>query len=545
MIDVDYYLKRFAALQKRRLPFDMLWRDLADFIVPQRAYPFSSTEVNVVNNITSKNRRYKTFDCTAEIALDIFSSSLVGFLANPATNWFELAPADEGLLEVTEIAQWFDITTQRMLAAFNEPNAKFYSNLKMSATDIGVFGTVGMLIQEGKKSALEFSSRNVKELYVAEDASGNIDTVFRKLLMTARQMVQEFEFGNVSGRVKEIYSKQPDELISVIHALEPNKDYNPDGRSNQEMPISSIYLEEETKHVLKVSGFEEMPLPVGRWDVMTNDVYGTPPAAKVLADIKMINQMEKAHIVAAEKSLNPPLQMPDDGFLGNIDLSAGAINTYRPMTQGRLEPIQTIGNLPITLEMLSAKRNIIREAFYVDQLQLATSPQMTATEVMARTDEKLRLMAPMIGRIQSELLGPIIERSFGILFRVSAQKDFTNAPFTRPPEQLLQAPFKVKYVSPMERAQRASEANSIMAFVNSVVPLSEIDPSILDNINFDELTRQLHDIQSVPSVILNDRESVAQAREARAQQQQQQAALMQLQQGADIAKTANQAGILA
>ena len=543
-IDVDYYLKRFAALQQQRLPFDNLWRDLADFVVPQRSFPFRTTEVNVTNNMTSKNQRYKTYDCTAEVALDIFSSSLVGFLANPATNWFELAPADESLLEDPVVAQWFDIATQRMLAAFNEPYAKFYSNLKMCATDIGVFGTVGMLIQEGSKSLLEFSSRNVKELYVAEDASGNIDTVFRKLLMTARQMAQQFKYESLSGAVKEKFRKAPDELISVIHALEPNYDRDPNKKGNLNMAVASIYIEEESKNVLQITGFEEMPLPVGRWDVMTNDVYGTPPAAKALADIKMINQMEKAHIVAAEKSLNPPLQMPDDGFLGAIDLSPGAINVYRSMTQGRLEPIQTIGNLPVTLEMLAAKRNIIREAFYVDQLQLANSPQMTATEVMARTDEKLRLMAPMIGRIQSELLGPIIERSFGILYRMSANRGFENAPFPQPPEVLLERPFKVMYVSPMERAQRASEANSIMAFVNSVVPLSQIDPSILDNINFDELTRQLHNIQSVPSVILNDRESVAEARNARAKQQEQQMALMQADQAADIAKKASQAGLI-
>src|SRR5690606_36917795 len=104
------------------------------------------------------------------------------------------------------------------------------------------------------------------------------------------------------------------------------------------------------------------------------------------------------------------------------------------MSNGRLEPIQSVGNMAITYEMAQAKRNVIREAFYVDQLQLVNSPQMTATEVMARTDEKLRLMAPMIGRIQSELLGPIIERSFRILFRKSMERDFIDAPFVRPPE---------------------------------------------------------------------------------------------------------------
>lgn len=541
--NVDYYLKRYAALQQKRQPFESLWRDLADFIVPQRSALFTTNEPNIAELESTRNRRSRVYDSTAEISLEIFASSLVGFLANPAQKWFEIAPTDDSLMEDTNIAHWFDTVSERMLSAFNEPYAKFYSNLKMAASDIGVFGTVGMLIQQGNRSLLEFSCRNVKELYISEDANGNIDTVYRYLLMSARQLVEKF--GNkVSAAVMDRYAERPDDMFAVIHAIEPRDIRKKDAKSNLDMPISSVYIEKDTKHILQESGFQEMPLPVGRWDVMTNDIYGTSPSTKVLADIKMLNQMEKAHIVAAEKSLNPPLQMPDDGFLGNIDLSAGAINIYRSMSQGRLEPIQTIGNLPITLEMVQSKRNLIREAFYVDQLQLQNSPQMTATEVMARTDEKLRMMAPMIGRVQSELLGPIIERSFGILFRMSREMGFENSPLPMPPVELQETSFKVKYVSPLARAQRSSEANSIMQWINSTVPLTEVFPDILDNINSDELVRILHDIQSVPALLLNDKESVQLAREYRAKQQQQQAQLMQLQEAANVAKTANQAGIL-
>src|SRR5690606_39528127 len=123
-------------------------------------------------------------------------------------------------------------------------------------------------------------------------------------------------------------------LISILHVIEPRNDRDVDSLSNNDYPIASIYIEEKTKTILQESGFHEMPLPVGRWDVYTNDVYGIAPAVKALADIQMINQMEKAMIVATEKTLNPPMQMPDDGFLGNIDLSPGALNVYRSMSNG-------------------------------------------------------------------------------------------------------------------------------------------------------------------------------------------------------------------
>jgi hypothetical protein len=542
--DVKYYLKRHKSLQENRMPFDNLWMNLADYIQPQRSYPFKTDTVQKVNFETSRANWTRTFESTAQLSVDIFASSLVGFLANPAMQWFALEPTDKELMKNRDVALWFDVAAERMLAAFNEPAAKFYSNLKMCAIDLGVFGTVGMWVQEGTNSMLEFSARYVKELYVSEDASGNVDTVYRELLMTPRQMAQKFGVEALSPRTREKLQEKPDDLTAVIHALEPREDYDPDRQGRLDMPISSVYIEKEAEHILEESGFHEMPLPVSRWDVYPNDVYGTSPAVRVLPDIKMVNQIEKTYILAAEKTLNPPMQIPFDGFLGNLDLSAGAINVRRDAFQGGVEPIITIGNIPFTVEMLASKKNLIREAFYVDQLQLMESPQMTATEVMARTDEKLRLMAPMIGRVQSELLGPIIERVFGILYRRSLAMGFENAPFPEPPEILQQTRFKVKYISPLERAQRASEANSIVSFVNSIVPLSQVDPSVLDNLDFDEIVRELHDIQSVPSLILKDPREVNRERQAREQQQQQMMALEQMKQGSEVARNANQAGLI-
>jgi hypothetical protein len=45
---------------------------------------------------------------------------------------------------------------------------------------------------------------------------------------------------------------------------------------------------------------------------------------------------------------------------------------------------------------------------------------MTATEVMQRTEERMRLLGPILGRMEAELLGPIITRVFGIMLRQGA-----------------------------------------------------------------------------------------------------------------------------
>jgi hypothetical protein len=529
MADAKYYIDRLAKLKGMRQPWESHWQDIRNYVVPDRQ-SFLGDEKDKQRN------RKRLYDTTAETALDVFSSSLVGFLANPAMQWFDIETTDEDLMEQAEVSEWFEKVTKRLLASFNEPAAKFYTSLKMACTDLGAFGTASIYIEEGKRSTLRFSPRNIKELYVAEDDGGDITTVYRELKMSAMQCVMRFG-DNTPSNIRKEYEKNKDKEFDIIHAIEPRDSTSPDKAGILNMPYKSVWIDKESQKIILESGFEEFPIPTGRWDLITGDIYGVSPAAKVLPDIKMINQMEKAHILAAEKILNPPLQMPDDGFMGNIDTSPGAVNVYKAtIGNNRIEAVNTVGDLNVTLEMMQDKRAAIRSAFYVDQLQLATDAGMTATEVMQRTDEKLRLQSPMIGRVQSELIGPTIERSFYIMFRAGK--------FPEPPAALEGSDFKVKYVSPMSRAQRSSESDSIMVFMSSVMPLAQVDPSVWDNIDNDEVVRELHDIKSVPSKILRDPKKVAELRETRQQQQEFQQQAQGAQQVADVAKTAKEADLI-
>ena len=70
----------------------------------------------------------------------------------------------------------------------------------------------------------------------------------------------------------------------------------------------------------------------------------------------------------------------------------GGLNFYRSGTRDRIEPLNIGANNPLGLNMEEQRRQAIRAAFYVDQLILGTGPQMTATEVVQRTEEKMRLL---------------------------------------------------------------------------------------------------------------------------------------------------------
>ena len=149
----------------------------------------------------------------------------------------------------------------------------------------------------------------------------------------------------------------------------------------------------QTKMVMSEGGFEELPYVVPRFLKATGEVMGRSPAMVALPDVKMLNLMSKTIIQAAQKMIDPPLLVPDDGFLLPIRTQPGGLNFYRAGSRDTITPLNTGANIPIGLSMEDQRRQAIRSAFYVDQLLVGGSPNMTATEVIQRQEERMRAVS--------------------------------------------------------------------------------------------------------------------------------------------------------
>jgi hypothetical protein len=243
-----------------------------------------------------------------------------------------------------------------------------------------------------------------------------------------------------------------------------------------------------------------------------------------LPDVKMLNEMSKTTIKAAQKQVDPPLLVPDDGFLLPVRTVPGGLNFYRSGTRDRIEPLNIGANNPLGLNMEEQRRTAIRNVFYVDQLLLQQGPQMTATEVIQRNEEKMRLLGPVLGRLQSELLKPMIDRCFAILLR--------NNQFAQAPEFLSGQDIEIEYVSPLAKAQKGTELSSITRAIEILGSLANVAP-VFDYINFDALVKHVADLVGVPQKVLKLQSQVNAEREQQAQLAEQQAQMQQMQQVAD------------
>jgi hypothetical protein len=515
-------LSRFDRLKSQRQNWESHWQEVADYMQPRKA--------DVTKTRSKGDKRTELiFDSSPLQSVELLAASLHGMMTNPSTPWFSLKFKNDGMEGEDEAKEWLESTTEIMYSVFNKSN--FQQEIFELYHDLITFGTAAMFIEEDDEDDLKFSTRHINEMYISENDKGRIDTVFRKFRISARAAIQKFK--TVSTNIAVIAKKDPYEEVEILHAVYPRSDFNPVKQDKENMPFESVYLDADSGDELSVSGFKEFPFVVPRYLKASHEIYGRSPAMTALPDVKMLNEMSKVIIKSAQKQVDPPLLVPDDGFMLPVRTVPGGLNFYRAGTRDRIEPLNIGANNTLGLNMEEQRRNSIRNAFYVNQLQMQDGPQMTATEVIQRNEEKMRLLGPVLGRLQSELLKPLIDRSFAILMRKNL--------FPNPPEFLSGQDIEIEYVSPLAKAQKSTELSSIMRAVEILGSLSNVAP-VFDHINMDKLVRHLTSIVGVPQKILKPQAELNAERQEAAAQAEQQQQMQQMQQvaqaGRDIAPLA-------
>ena len=514
-------LRRLDRLAQQRSQWESHWQEIADYMRPRKA------DITKKSQTPGNKRTELIFDGTAINAAELLSASLHGMLTNMSTPWFSLRFLDAGHNDDDDAKEWLEETENVLYGAFHRSN--FQEQVHELYDDLILFGTGVMLIEPDKETTFRFSTRHIGEVYLAEDEKGRVDTVYRKFRMFARAAINQFGAENVGDKILKIEERDPYEMVQIVHVVLPRDERDRTKINKINKPFASYYLEPEERIVLAESGYDELPYVVPRWLKSSYELgWGRSPSMNALADTKVLQKMSEITLRAAEKQIDPPLMVPDDGFMLPIRTVPGGLNFYRSGTRDRLEPLQIGANNPLGLNMEEQRRAAIRQAFYVDQLIMGQGPQMTATEVIQRTEEKMRLLGPVLGRLQAEMLQPLINRCWNIMLKA---KQLPAAP-----EGLTDV--EIEYVSPLAKAQKQSEVQGIVRMIEMMQPLAGIDPSVLDHLDTDGLAKHVIKVLGMPASVVRGEREIDDIRENRQQQQQQQ---QQMEQMAQMAQAAGQA----
>jgi len=521
---VKELLNRFNKLKGDRTIVDTTWQTIADYCLP---YSAEITRKSGVGYNTSDRNRI--FDGTASKAVEYLASELHGGLTNPMISWFSLKlprqlPQDQNTSVFLEQARTV------MLDLFNSSSSCFPSQNHEFILSLVAYGTACMFVEDTIDKGIKFATIHVSEIFIAEDSYGMIDSVFREFQYTARQLYQRFGDAN-HKRVIEEAEKAPDTKHKILHVVLPKSDsLKPDKKFHK---FVSFYIDLDNGHLISKGGFIEFPYIIARFSKLSGEVYGRSPAWQVMSEIKMVNRIRETIIKAAQLQATPPLLVADDGVMMPLRAVPNGLIMGGISYDGfqRVQPLNVGGNLGIGIEMIRDAQKAIRDAFFVDQLVFRDGPTMTATEVVQRQQESLRLLAPHLGRLATEYLTPLIEKVFSMLARGGKL-----GPVERLPQAVVQAGYEVEFLGPLSLLQKASKIQQFQQFLGYLGPIAQVSPTALQNIDFDQATRLIAQDLGIWPSILRDPEAIAQER----QQQEQLAALQQgmggLQQMAEINK---------
>lgn len=507
---VEELLARFRCLQEHRSNVENVWQQIADYFIPH------SADITQTRAAGDNSKATKLFDDVGVKAAEYLASELHSGLTNPSIKWLDLA-MEEKAVSSPETDLFLQLTRDRLLNIFNCSDSGFPLNNHEFLMSIVTYGTAAMFIEldpdEGNE--IKFSALHMSEVFVAEDKYGGIDTVMRKFKLTARQMVQRWGLDKLAKPIQDQYkAKIPnkDARYDILHIVMPRSDT--DHLNNKQFKFISYHIDIENKKILSVGGYYENPYIIARLSKLAGEIYGRSPAWQTMPSVKLLNRMVETILKAAQLQAMPPLLIADDGVLLGTKAVPNARIVGGLSLDGvaRMQPLNIGGNLNVGIEMIKEYRKSVRDAFFVDQLVFRDGPTMTATEVVQRQQEALKLLAPHIGRLQTEYLTPLIQKVVSIKARAGD--------LGKVPDELKKYKYEVDYVAPIALLQKASEVQKFQQFMAFAAPLAQIKPEVLDQIDFDLAIQKIAEDLGIWKDIQRDPNQIAQERQARAQQQQ-------------------------
>ena len=451
-------------------------------------------------------RGRNVFDSTASLACNTLASSVHGALTSPSVRWFTLRFRQDELNRVDAAKEWLQASSKAIWYALQESD--FNLEINEAYIDLVGFGTTCIVeepVSETEWKGLDFSTLPIREIYFEQDHEGKVRNFYRRHEWTPLQIVEKFgDDAPQDIKEKAQQPQQADNKELVIMCIYPREGVNqkPEGIVKPEKrPFAKKWILHKTaEQIGKEGGYYEMPSYVTRWQKASGSMWGFGPGTIAISDTMTLNTMVEQRLGAAAKVIDPPSLVTERGLLSDLDLSPGGQTVVRNVNDVR--EYESAARFDVADQLIMNYQAAINRIFLVDRLELKESPAMTATEVNARFDLMQRLLGPVFGRLQSDLLDPLIERTFRILARAGQLPPM--------PEELeeLDVDFDVVYLGPMARAQKSDEISMTTQWMGMMTEFGEAYPEMRLLPDPQQAGRELADMMNVPASVVRSKDQV-------------------------------------
>ena len=527
---------RLSTLKRRKEPWLSTYQELATIFLPGKAN-FTTKKLE------GERENEAIFDGTPRLAARDLSSAIDGLIKPKTSNWFEPTVEDEDLAENPQVKGWLERVRERMWQVIYHKDSRFIQRSTEVDDALVVFGWGTLWVSENaNRNGILFKSYHNKDVCIDENADGVIDTISVEENLTPRQAVGRFGEAKLHRDILDLAKKEPssaDPMFAFAQLVVPQRDHIAERIGPQGFPYKSVVIDVKNEVVMSEGGFHGFPAAIPRWETQPGQVYPRSPAMIALPDALTLQAIGKTLLVAGERAADPPLMVPSDAFLSPIRTFPGGISVFdtQALADGELRqpvfPLPTSASLPVGRDMQNDYRGQVQMAFYKNVLSLPVEGFKTATEVLERKEEFIRVLGPIFGRLETDYIGMVAERVFSIMERAGG--------FPPRPEEIEGVAIVFRFQSPLQQARKSLDIAGFSRTLEVTNPLALVQPWIYDNIDGDKVIRDSPEWSGIPSDWLRTEDEVKELREAQAAQNDEQAQLDNAKPVADALRSTAQA----
>jgi hypothetical protein len=342
------------------------------------------------------------FDATAGDAVDNLAANMYSLLTPPESLWLNLVREPSPHSGAAPIDASVEHSVIMLRAHLNDSN--FYTTVHQAYLDLVILGTACLFMSEnpiGADSAFSFTAIPMTDIAILPNA------VFHTTSMSAADVMGKYPDWMPPANLRDAIAKDPTMQLKLVQSL-IGTDF-------------TAWLDvggDIENNIVARGTFETNPYIIFRWQVASGETYGRGPVLRALPDIKTANKVVELVLKNATIAVSGIWQADDDGVinLSNINLTPGAIIPKAVGSSG-LTPLASGADFDVSQIILGDLRERIRHALLADRLGLLSEKEMTATEILARNADMMRILGATYGRLLHEFIRPLVERGLQILAR--------------------------------------------------------------------------------------------------------------------------------
>ena len=543
---VKWHRKRMEALKELRNPFMNRWNDIQRYIAPAL-----NREFRPMQNRGRPMNTDDIIDTTATQAYSITRAGMMAGITSPARRWMRSVtpPAGPGQLPNDDDTDWLQYYDDTLFRFWDDSDVyQLFSGLHAENLLFGTCAGYGTEVPGDLDHPFVWVQMLAGEYCISENANGYVDTIYRDLTMTVRQLVETFGKEAVSLQVQEAYNYgRWDDKIPVVQHFGPTPWTDRYLGTGDEPRWQEVLFERDKTppddqipgKYLRRTEFVESPAFCGRWDKGGSSPWGMSPGMEALPDVKQLQESEEKKGIALSLLINPPLQGPPSTMNSRISSLPGDVNFVEGL-EGAGKGLMPVYQIQPRLQEFAADQELtrarIRRSLHSDLFLAFTErpgvQPLNESEIWERKEEKLLGLGPVMDRLDREIIRRVVLISTDYLMRTGQLE--------QPPETLREV--DIEYMNVIAVAQRTQGLTAISDTVSFITSYGQQqaaagrEATALDHLSERDTIQLFADRRGADPRILTSMDEVEEVQEQRAQARAQMAELEAAQQQAATAK---------